>query len=131
MKMRRQTEKLRKGFTLIELLVVILIISMIAALVAPKIFTGLGKAKRDIAKANMSHIATAIEQFNLAMGRYPTDDEGGLRVLVEPPEDNEEEKIGTDQGGKTAKVCCRDKTGPDQQGRQQEYLPAPQETKPA
>ena len=53
MKSKRQREK---AFTLIELLVVILIISLIATILAPRIFKGLGKAKRDIAKAKMSNI---------------------------------------------------------------------------
>ena len=52
-----------KGFTIVELLVVILIISMLAAFVALKMFKGLGKAKADIAKAKMATIENAIGRF--------------------------------------------------------------------
>ncbi|MCX5638542.1 MAG: type II secretion system protein, partial [Planctomycetota bacterium] len=41
----KRTRRKRKAFTLVELLVVILIISMLAAFVAPRMFRGLGEAK--------------------------------------------------------------------------------------
>jgi len=40
-----QMKRKNKAFTLVELLVVILIISMLAAFVAPRMFKGLGKAR--------------------------------------------------------------------------------------
>ena len=42
--MNRKNRK-RKAFTIVELLVVVLIISMLAAFVAPKLFTGIGRTK--------------------------------------------------------------------------------------
>jgi len=80
-----------KGFTIVELLVVILIISMLAAFVAPKMFKGLGKAKRDIAKAKMANIENALGRFSIDCGRYPDDSEG-LQVLIVPPPDAELEE---------------------------------------
>jgi len=81
-----------KAFTIVELLVVILIISMLAAFVAPRMFRGLGKAKRDITKAKMANIESALFRFYTDCGRYPDDSEG-LEILlsVEPPEDAEED----------------------------------------
>ena len=70
----------RKGFTLIELLVVIVIIGLLASLVAPKLFGKLGEAKVKTAKAQISMISTALDAFNLDVGRYPTTQEG-LKVL--------------------------------------------------
>lgn len=81
----------RKGFTIVELLVVILIISMLAAFVAPKMFKGLGKAKRDIARAKMANIESAIGRFFIDCGRYP-DDSDGLEVLLVAPDDVDEQK---------------------------------------
>lgn len=78
----------KKAFTIVELLVVIVIISMLAAFVAPKMFSGLGKAKHDIAKAKMATIESAIGRFYLDCGRYPADDEG-LGALVVAPSDLE------------------------------------------
>ncbi|MHC4337937.1 MAG: type II secretion system major pseudopilin GspG [Planctomycetota bacterium] len=82
-----------KAFTLIELLVVILIISMLAVFVAPKMLKTVSKAKMDIAKAKMRDIENAIERFCIDCGRYPTDAEG-LKVLIDPPEDVEEKWRG-------------------------------------
>jgi len=85
--------KKRKGFTLVELLVVVLIISMLAVVVVPRVFRGLGKTKRDLARSNMSNIESGIERFMLDCGRYPGDGEG-LMVLLESPADVEEKWAG-------------------------------------
>jgi len=83
-KMRRK----RKGFTLIELLTVVVIIGMLAAFVAPKIFKGLGKAKHDIAKSKMALIEQGLARFFYDCGRFPTDAEG-LEVLIIMPDELE------------------------------------------
>ena len=83
----------KKAFTIVELLVVIIIISMLAAFVAPKMFKGLGKARWDIAKTKMAIIENALGRFYVDCGRYPDDSEG-LDVLVSPPEDLEEKWNG-------------------------------------
>jgi general secretion pathway protein G len=90
--MKRARQK-RKAFTLVELLVVILIISMLAAFVAPRMFRGLGKAKRDIARAKMAIIEDALARFYIHCGRYPADAEG-LEVLFVAPTDLEEKWNG-------------------------------------
>jgi general secretion pathway protein G len=82
-----------KAFTIVELLVVILIISMLAAFVAPRIFRGLGKAKRDIAKAKMATIENAIGRFYMDCGRYPDESEG-LEMLLTAPAELEEKWKG-------------------------------------
>lgn len=87
----KRTFRKENAFTLVELLVVILIISLLAAFVAPRIFSGLGKAKRDIARAKMANIENAIGRFYISCGRYPYESEG-LEVLLVPPEDIEEDK---------------------------------------
>jgi len=92
-KARRARRKTFKAFTIIELLVVILIISMLAVFVAPKMFKAVSKAQRDIAKAKMRDIENAIERFCIDCSRYPTDAEG-LEVLINPPEDVEEKWRG-------------------------------------
>ena len=83
----------QKAFTLVELLVVILIISMLAAFVAPRMFRGLGKAKKDIAKAKMAIIENALGRFYIDCGRYPDDSEG-LEALIVPPADVEDKWNG-------------------------------------
>jgi general secretion pathway protein G len=89
----RQRKKERKAFTLVELLVVILIIAMLAAFVAPRMFKGLGKAKADIARAKMAIIENALGRFYIDCGRYPDDSEG-LEALMIQPSDTEDKWNG-------------------------------------
>jgi len=88
--MERKNRK-RKAFTLVELLVVVLIITMLAAFVAPRMFSGIGKTKADLSKAKMAIIENALARFYIDCGRYPDDSEE-LGVLVLPPSDIEEGK---------------------------------------
>jgi len=90
--MERKSRK-RKGFTLVELLVVIVIISMLAALVAPNLFKHLGKAKRDLALPKIALVEDALNRFYIDCGRYPDDSEG-LGALLESPEDVQEKWNG-------------------------------------
>ena len=89
----KRTKRKEKAFTLVELLVVILIISLIATVIAPRLFSRLGKAKRDIAKAKMATLETQLGIFNIDCERYPDDSEG-LEALVVAPADLEEEWKG-------------------------------------
>ncbi|MBN2128704.1 MAG: type II secretion system major pseudopilin GspG [Sedimentisphaerales bacterium] len=90
----RETKQKRKGFTLVELLVVVLIISMLAAVLAPRMFKGLGKAKADIAKAKMTIIEDSLARFQYDCGRLPDEADGGLDALIIAPPDLEEKWNG-------------------------------------
>lgn len=61
----------QRGFTLIELLVVMIIISMLAALVGPKMFKKLGKAKKQAAEGQIHLFEMALDTYRLDTGRYP------------------------------------------------------------
>ena len=71
---------IKKAFTIIELMVVITIIGILASLVAPKFMGKLETAKVKATKAQLEMFSTALDSFNLDIGRYPTDSEG-LDVL--------------------------------------------------
>ena len=88
--MERKNRK-RKAFTLVEMLVVVLIITMLAAFVVPRMFSGIGKTKADLSKAKMAIIENSLARFYIDCGRYPDDSEG-LEVLVLPPSDMEDGK---------------------------------------
>jgi general secretion pathway protein G len=83
------TKQKRKGFTLVELLVVVGIIAMLATIMAPRMFKGLGQTKAKIARAKMTVIENAIAQFQLNCGRIPSEADGGLEALLAAPADLE------------------------------------------
>ncbi|SPD73471.1 pseudopilin, cryptic, general secretion pathway [uncultured Desulfobacterium sp.] len=72
------------GFSLMELLVVIIILGLISALVAPKFFGKVEKAQTKTAKAQIELLGSALDDFRLDNGRYPTSEEG-LKALREKP----------------------------------------------
>jgi len=80
----------RRGFTLIELMLVLVILATLSAIVVPK-FTGQSKkAKLTAAKTQISHLALALDAFEVDLGRYPTNVEG-LRALIEKPASDSDE----------------------------------------
>jgi general secretion pathway protein G len=72
----QQRRPSRNGFTLIELLIVMIILGLLAALVAPKMFQKVGSSKQKATKAQISMLGTALDAFRLDVGRYPLRDEG-------------------------------------------------------
>jgi general secretion pathway protein G len=80
--------KKEEGFTLIELLVVLIILGLLSALVAPKFFGKIEKAKTKTAKTQIELLGAALDDFRLDNGRYPTTEEG-LKALREKPGDLE------------------------------------------
>lgn len=74
------------GFTLLELLVVMVIIGLLAAYVAPKYFSQVGKSEVKTAKAQIVGFEKALQQYRLDTGRLPTTEQG-LAALVAKPAD--------------------------------------------
>ena len=81
----RASENRRKGFTLIELLLVMVILGLLAALVGPRFFGQEKKAKQRAAKGQIALFETALDNYRLDVGRYPTTDQG-LQALREQPD---------------------------------------------
>jgi general secretion pathway protein G len=74
----------RAGFTLIELLVVIIVLGLLAALVGPQILGRVSEAKSGTAKTQIELLGTALDNYKLDNGSYPTTDQG-LGALESKP----------------------------------------------
>lgn len=72
------------GFTLIELLLVLVILSVLAAVVAPKFTARSEQARLTAARVDIGNLETALEAFEIDVGRFPTSEEG-IRALVQAP----------------------------------------------
>ena len=79
-----------RGFTLIEVLLVILIIGMLAAVLVVTIGGTREGAQVDTTKLMIDKISGKIEQYNLDVGHYPTESEGGLQALRSKPNFSDE-----------------------------------------
>ncbi|MGH7322987.1 MAG: type II secretion system major pseudopilin GspG [Candidatus Rokuibacteriota bacterium] len=80
----RRDARNERGFTLIELLVVVIILGLLAALVGPRFFGRVGQSKQAAARVQIELLGTALDQFKLDTGRYPTTQEG-LQALQTSP----------------------------------------------
>lgn len=74
----------RSGFTLLEIIVVVFILSLLAAIVAPRFMGRTDDARITEAKVQMRNFETALKLFKLDNGFYP-DTQQGLEALVEKP----------------------------------------------
>jgi general secretion pathway protein G len=90
---KKKTTTNELGYSLLEVLIVLAIMGLLATLVAPRLFTQLDKSKITTAKAQTEAIRLALDSFRLDVGRYPTMNEG-LKVLTDPPKDNDERWFG-------------------------------------
>jgi len=77
--------KNEKGFTLIEILVVVLILSLLVAIVGPKIIGRTDDAKITTARQQIANFETALKLFKIDNGFYPSTDQG-LESLINKPE---------------------------------------------
>ena len=86
MKTLNNNSTFRRGFTLIEMLVVILILSLLAALIIPKLVGHVDDAKVATATSDISSLKGALQAYRLDNDKYPTTEEG-LQALVVAPSD--------------------------------------------
>lgn len=80
--MKRVTRE--EGFTLLEVLAVIIIVGVLAATVAPAVYNRVGQARQAAAFNQIAVFKTALENYRLDVGAYPTTEQG-LAALVRRP----------------------------------------------
>jgi general secretion pathway protein G len=84
---RKQRKRyVRYGFTMVELMAMLIIIGLLATLVVTKVATKIDQARITTTKANLKILHSAVNQFKMDTGRFPTE-ELGLMELIEQPTD--------------------------------------------
>jgi len=73
------------GYTLVEILVVLTIISMLMALVGPRVLNYLSDSKVKTARIQIEGFSSALDLYYLDNGRYPSASEG-LAALMKKPD---------------------------------------------
>ncbi len=71
------------GFTLTELMVVIAIIATLATIVGVTVFQHLEDAEWTTAQVQIVHLKDALMSYRIAFKRFPSEQEGGLRALID------------------------------------------------
>jgi general secretion pathway protein G len=74
----------RAGFTLIEILVVIVVISALAALVAPNVFRHVAASNDAAARSQIEMLGAALDAYRMDNGRYPGTNQGLDALWNEP-----------------------------------------------
>ena len=74
----------QRGLTLIELMVVIVILTILASFIAPRLMGRPDEARRSQARIQIEGLETALKLYKLDNGDYPSTEQG-LKALVEPP----------------------------------------------
>ncbi len=81
--------KKQAGFTLIEIMVVVIILSILAGIIIPRIAGRPEEARRTKAAVQIKQIEGALNLFKIDNGYYPDTDQG-LEALVSAPTSGEE-----------------------------------------
>ncbi|WP_371229655.1 type II secretion system major pseudopilin GspG [Roseovarius sp. 2305UL8-3] len=80
----KQAEQRDAGFSLLELMVVVVILSILALVIVPRVIDRPDQARVARAQSDIAAIASAINLYRLDNLRYPTTEQG-LSALVSPP----------------------------------------------
>lgn len=78
------SSKPARGFTLLELLVVMVIIGLLAAYVAPRYFSQVGRSEVRSAQAQIAALRNALDAYRLDMGSYPSTEQGLAALSARP-----------------------------------------------
>ncbi len=72
------------GFTLIEVMVVVVVLGLLAATVAPNVFSHVGMAKEESTRSQIAMLGAALDAYRLDNDRYPSESQGLEALWREP-----------------------------------------------
>ncbi len=76
--------KTRKGFTMVELMAVLIILGLLATLLLKNFMGSTDKARIITTKTNLRGLQSAVNQFKMDTGRFPTEDETLMALIQQP-----------------------------------------------
>lgn len=107
---RRRASKRRcgsGGFTLVEILLVLAILLMLATVAIVAVGGIREGARVDTTRVLIGELENALDTYSMQVGHYPTDEEGGLKALLEKPNFSDE-KLAEKWRGPYIKTEARD-----------------------
>ena len=64
------------------------IIGLLAGYVGPRLFSQIGKSEQKAARAQIVSLESALDQYRLDTGRYPSTEQGLTALMVKPANEN-------------------------------------------
>ena len=80
----KRRKRIRNGFTMVELMAMLIIIGLLDTLVVTKVSSQVDKARITTTKANVKMLASAVRQFRMDTGQYPSEDMGLIDLIEQP-----------------------------------------------
>lgn len=84
MKTNHHLSKAHLGFTLMELLIVLVILGLLAAVVAPVLYQRINPAKQSAARTQIENFSTALDNYFVDTGTYPSTEQGLSALRTAP-----------------------------------------------
>lgn len=81
---RRRVGFSRGGFSFLEIMVVVVIIGLLAAIVMPRMAGRLTDAKVRMTRGQIAAVETALGDYELTIGDFPTSEQGLKALVVRP-----------------------------------------------
>jgi len=100
------------GMSLIEIMIVIVIMAMIAGLIGRNVLSQFEKSKVKTTQLQMDALKTALQDYYLDNGSYPTTEQG-LKALVDKPSSSPEPANYSPDGYLKGKTLPKDSWGRD------------------
>ena len=82
---KRRSLRAKAGFTLIEILLVIVILLLLASALVVFLLPQQEGAEKNTTRLLLNQVGTALDTYRLNLGRYPTEQDGGLTALTTKP----------------------------------------------